>query len=516
MHSDDAHKKPGQAATQAVDLAAISAAKLASGTAAAWHPDGIVAAESQGEHPGVVSLLVVEKERVSAGKVVVDGTAYVAPAPAGALLEGNLAGLYKAMQPTCLLQHCGGSDCAITVSAAAPDGVAVPPGCVALDAVQRMNLHVAHNTLYQFELLPRYPEPLVDIQVEAALLPQSMKLWEQIRDLQAGITPTVTSLPPPKPEAGSPTDPNIYLQRHGLVGICEQALRAKSIASVASESSREVYHALGDWFMEQAELMETSVDESDSGKVAGSDAHEVQTSSTEPESRQRQSEDCNVGVSITAAALRAALSKGYFQRCLSVAEKVVVVVERQAVLLRVQLVNDKTADEQAMQAVYHCHRGILTDETVIYVVAEKKGDGVGLRTVVPLEVQGAQPRPQFLSNDACNEDGVPYAELGPEAQPLHPSEIRVHTNDDEWFPVKRGLLKCCIALTQTLRDKDASSIRVDLDCLVRVTLLRLPNLSTTSCMPLQQPWNSLGCVSISVESTLTRPNVSYASCSRAS
>ena len=165
VYNDDVHKKPGQAATQSVDLAAISAAKLASGTAAAWHPDGIVAAELQGENPGIFSLLVVEKERVSGGKLVVDGTAYVAPAAAAGPTAGRLAVLYEAMQPTCLLQHCGGSDCAFTVSAVAPDGLVVPPGCVALDAVQRMNLHVAHNTLYQFELVPREPAPLVDIQV---------------------------------------------------------------------------------------------------------------------------------------------------------------------------------------------------------------------------------------------------------------------------------------------------------------------------------------------------------------
>lgn len=153
VHDDGTHtKKPGQAAAASVDLAAITAAKLGSGARAAWHPDGIVAAE--GEDTGVISLLVVEKERVSGGKVVVDGTAYVSPPAAleGSAVAGSLASLYAALQPTCLLQHCGGSDCAITVSAAAPEGMDVPPGCVALDAVQRMNLHVAHNTLYTFEL----------------------------------------------------------------------------------------------------------------------------------------------------------------------------------------------------------------------------------------------------------------------------------------------------------------------------------------------------------------------------
>lgn len=115
---------------------------------------------------------------------------------------------------------------------------------------------------------------------------------------------------------------------------------------------------------------------------------------------------------VTAAAVRAAFSKGYFNRCLSMAEKVVVVVDGLAVLLRVQVVNDKTAEEQAMEAVSnHCHRGALTDDTEVYIVAEKPGDGVGLRTLVPLEVTGAAARPSF---EGAGDDDE-----------LHPAEIRV-------------------------------------------------------------------------------------------
>jgi len=138
--------------------------------------------------------------------------------------------------------------------------------------------------------------------------------------------------------------------------------------------------------------------------------------------------------------------------------KQVVVVDGLAVLLRVQVVNDKTAEEQAMEAVSnHCHRGVLSDDTEIYIVAEKPGDGVGLRTLVPLEVVGAAARPSF---EGAGDDDE-----------LHPAEIRVHTNDDEWFPVKRGLLKSCISLTSTLRDKASKELSVDLDCLVFVSHL---------------------------------------------
>ena len=478
MYDDNEHKKGWQAAVQSNDLAAIAAAKLSSAaqgaTGGAWAPDGIVAGGAGGNSEAI-SLLVVEKERASGGRLVVDGTAYVAPQPA--VGGGHLQRLYAALRPTCLLQHCGGSDCAITLSATPPEGMVVPPGCVALDAVQRMNLHVAHNTLYQFELLPSEPSPLVDIQVEAALLPPSMRLWEQIRDIQAGVTPTVTSVPPATPELDPTDGPANYLDRHRLVEIADQALGTVTVATVASKASPEVYHALADWFQQQAELVGEPLATS---RYVATDAVLEDTEDVEEDENVEGKErrylgQQQPGVSLTADALRTALSKGYFRRCLSVSEKVVVVVEGQAILLRVQLVNDKTADEQALEAVYHCHRGVLTDETEIYVVAEKPGDGVGLRTVVPLEVQGAEPRPQFLSHDACNEDGIPYSELGPEAQPLHPSEICVQTNDDEWFPVKRGLLKCCIALTQALRDKEATSIRVELGCLVCAPISALSN-----------------------------------------
>eukprot|EP01043_Picozoa_sp_COSAG02_P088249 COSAG02_NODE_25397_length_660_cov_0.713012_1_plen_196_part_01 len=180
VYDDEAHKKGWQAAVQSDNLAAIAAAKLSSAqggegaTGGAWAPDGIIAGGAGGASEAI-SLLVVEKERTSGGRLVVDGTAYVAPHP-GVAGGDHLQRLYAAPRPICLLQHCGGSDCAITLSATPPEGMVVPPGCVALDAVQRMNLHVAHNTLYQFELVPSEPSPLVDIQVEAALLPPSMKL----------------------------------------------------------------------------------------------------------------------------------------------------------------------------------------------------------------------------------------------------------------------------------------------------------------------------------------------------
>lgn len=45
------------------------------------------------------------------------------------------------------------------------------------------------------------------------------------------------------------------------------------------------------------------------------------------------------------------------------------------------------------------------------------------------------------------------------------SSLRVHTNDGEWFPVKRKLLRPCIALTTALRSEGREEVSVDVDTL---------------------------------------------------
>ena len=356
VYDDAERKKPGRAAIQQTNLEAVAAAKLASGGDGSWHPDGIV----QGSGAGV-PLMVVEKERLAGGRVAVDGTAYVAPADGS---EGPAtAALYAALTPTCVLQHCGGSDCAITVSTTAPWGMVVPPGCIALDAVQRINLHVAHNTVYKFELLEDEMKVLVDIELEASLLPPNMRLTEQISELA-----------------------------HNPDAVAEAA-RCARLAQLGSPSEPE------------------------------------------PEFE---------GAGVEAATLRRLFAKAFFQRCLSLNEKVVVAVGGLAVLLRVKSVNDKTAEEQAEMPVYHCFRGVVTAATEVYLLAELESDGHELRTVTPLRVFGA----------AARDPGVNRA------------EIKVETDDEEWFPVKRSLLQPCIGLTAVLRDRDVPTVQVPMDCLI--------------------------------------------------
>ena len=109
--------------------------------------------------------MVVQKELLGGRRCEVDGSAYVASDSAFVPPEGG----------TCQLQHRGGSDCTLTASTRDPHGLQVPPGCIALDKVQRINMHVAENAMYDFEIVDR-AEELVDIELEACLLPASVRL----------------------------------------------------------------------------------------------------------------------------------------------------------------------------------------------------------------------------------------------------------------------------------------------------------------------------------------------------
>ena len=292
VHDDDAtRKKPGRAAVMS-NLEAIAASKIGSGAPGAWHPDGIIRSAA-GDGDGKITIMVVEKERLGSGRVVVDANAYLAPYDPLQQMPA-LAALYAALekQPTCLLQHCGGSDCAITVCTSAPQGMVVPAGCLALDAVQRINLHVAHNTVYEFELLTVTQSELVDIELEASLLPTSMLLTDQI---------------------------------HNAATIAAEALASTSAAAASVNDSR-------------TNRLE---------KLA------------EPEPEREQA-DGTSSPAVEAATLQRIVANGYFRRCLSLSEKVVVDVGGLAVLLRVKSLNDKTVEEQKEMAVYHCFRGLLT------------------------------------------------------------------------------------------------------------------------------------------------------------
>ena len=80
------------------------------------------------------------------------------------------------------------------------------------------------------------------------------------------------------------------------------------------------------------------------------------------------------------------------------------------------------------------------------MTAETAADGHELRTINPLHLLGAE-----AAGRAANQ-GI--------AHRRRTWEIRVATNDDEWFPVKRALLQPCIALTASLRDSACEEVAV--------------------------------------------------------
>ena len=97
-----------------------------------------------------------------------------------------------------------------------------------------------------------------------------------------------------------------------------------------------------------------------------------------------------------------------------------------------------------------CGIADVAEHTTIYIAAESAADGHELRTVNPLRLLGAE-----AAGRAANEG------TGQRAW-----EIRVETDDEEWFPVKRSLLQPCISLTAALRDSSCEQASVPLDCLI--------------------------------------------------
>ena len=63
----------------------------------------------------------------------------------------------------------------------------------------------------------------------------------------------------------------------------------------------------------------------------------------------------------------------------------------------------------------------------------------------------------------CRSVQLQHAKPLPEAEQLEPNVVDVYTSDDEHFPVKKRLLRPCIALTSHVRAPDRAECHVDID-----------------------------------------------------
>ena len=82
-------------------------------------------------------------------------------------------------------------------------------------------------------------------------------------------------------------------------------------------------------------------------------------------------------------------------------------------------------------AVYHCYRGLVVAETVIQITADDAEAGIAAVAGREEEVGGGggQARLELVGGAAAAGGG--FGAVGA-------ASIRVETNDQEWFPVKRS------------------------------------------------------------------------------
>ncbi|KAL4525142.1 hypothetical protein Ndes2526B_g07315 [Nannochloris sp. 'desiccata'] len=120
-------------------------------------------------------------------------------------------------------------------------------------------------------------------------------------------------------------------------------------------------------------------------------------------------------------------------------------------VLRVRACNTLDQDTVADTVGYHCYRGIITPETAIYITLLAQTNpnctctGTTSGTTLSLELINARLRPPPGTNEHL---------------------IDIHTNDGEYFPVHRKLLRPCIALTKPVRTPGCGvTAAVDVDTL---------------------------------------------------
>jgi hypothetical protein len=119
--------------------------------------------------------------------------------------------------------------------------------------------------------------------------------------------------------------------------------------------------------------------------------------------------------------------------------------------LRVRACNTLDQDTVADTVGYHCYRGVITPETAMYIqlLVQTNSNSTGTSTASgstsAIELVNARLRPPLGTNENL---------------------IDIKTNDGEYFPVHRKLLRPCIALTKPVRTPGSGiTAAVDIDTL---------------------------------------------------
>lgn len=152
---------------------------------------------------------------------------------------------------------------------------------------------------------------------------------------------------------------------------------------------------------------------------------------------------CTDRVKVDATKLARALLKAHTMRTLTVNQLVTLPVDDHVFVLRVCATNTLDAESRRETIGYHCFRGRLSPETVLYLRGSELPWANGRGSKVEVLNARAPPPDGALCN--C---------------------VRVTTEDGECFPVKRSVLRPCIALTAAVRaSHDPADAAVPIDTL---------------------------------------------------
>lgn len=196
------------------------------------------------------------------------------------------------------------------------------------------------------------------------------------------------------------------------------------------------------------------------------------------------SEDQSGLYQVNAAALTSAFSKQYFGRVLAVNELIVIQLVHVPLLLRITSTNTLAEDEQEEAIGYHCYRGVLTPTTAIYLHAlsevashdqhwgsSKKDDPVDMPStssgiaagIAELSLDSkAAPASSFTTPSPCRSVVLVGARTRA-TRPPPTNIVHVTTTDGDVFPVKKPLLRPCIALTKVVRDSGSQPAATEVD-----------------------------------------------------
>ena len=170
------------------------------------------------------------------------------------------------------------------------------------------------------------------------------------------------------------------------------------------------------------------------------------------------------GAALDGAAIARELARTHAGAVLAVNQLVPLTVGGVALLLRVSAADTLDADSAADALSYHCFRGRLVPDTAVRFEGGVVGGLLEASAVraacsppccVQIYLCPASSQPTLKLAGACERRAAAARDM-----------VYVHTNDEETFPVKKRLLRPCIALTAAVRSAEpAVDASVDIDTL---------------------------------------------------